>query len=1097
MIGRADIEGSKSNVAMNAWLPQASYPCGNFSDTSSFKFRRSKGSIGHAFTVRIRTGNQNQTSFYPFVPHEISVLVELILGHLRYLLTDVPPQPNSPPDNVFRPDRPTKVGLGSKKRGSAPPPIHGIIGLESSSTGSSFPADSAKPVPLAVVSLDSRQGQWESQDQKVPFPVRPPTGTRRPALAAGAAQAVRQQADGFETGTPVPSPQSQSFSRGYGSILPTSLAYIVPSTRGCSPWRPDAVMSTTGHGRHSVLRIFKGRQGRTGHHATCGALPAAGTYLRLSRFQVPFTWNLSPLRPSKFSFEYLLLPPRSAPTTAPPRLHAPGFAATAAPSYSSGPGPCPNGRVSAQLGTVTQLPVHPASPVLLTKNGPLGALDSMAWLNRAATPSYLFKSFAPIPKSDERFARQYRCGPPPEFPLASPRSGIVHHLSGPDRYALTRTLHKRSGSVGGATHKRIPPISFLAPNGLGPPSQSASVNVPSRLADRHKPFHIRPRHIAGPHPLPSRQFQALFDSLFKVLFIFPSRYLFAIGLSPIFSLGRNLPPDWGCIPKQPDSPTAPRGATGSEHNGALTLSGAPFQGTWVRSAAEDASPDYNSNAEGDRFSWWAYPAPPDLRSHHERYKTHVGRRALNLMASGATCVQRLDGSRDSAIHTKYRISLSSSSMQEPRYPLSRVILYNVSKHNTHENRLRCHAGIDNDPSAGSPTETLLRLLLPLNDKVQWTSHNVAGSGPPTSPQSEHFTGPFNRQIAPPTKNGHAPPPIESRKSSQSVNPYYVWTCGVLKATSADPWSASFMVETRTLFVFHKSKNFTSDYEIRMPPTVPVNHYSDPEGQHNRIRILCAGGTTRPIKARSASPAEGTSQPVHTIGGPIDPTQGIDNDPSAGSPTETLLRLLLPLNDKVQWTSHNVAGSGPPTSPQSEHFTGPFNRQIAPPTKNGHAPPPIESRKSSQSVNPYYVWTCLATILPPEPKDFDFSYGASGVLKATSADPWQMLSQLFVFHKSKNFTSDYEIRMPPTVPVNHYSDPEGQHNRIRILCAGGTTRPIKARSASPAEGTSQPVHTIGGPIDPTQAVSQAPSPESNPNSPSPVTTMVGHYPTIES
>lgn len=93
------------------------------------------------------------------------------------------------------------------------------------------------------------------------------------------------------------------------------------------------------------------------------------------------------------------------------------------------------------------------------------------------------------------------------------------------------------------------------------------------------PFHIRPRCIAGPHPLPSRQFQALFDSLFKVLFIFPSRYLFAIGLSPIFSLGRNLPPDWGCIPKQPDSPTAPRDAAGSGHDGALTLSGAPFQGT--------------------------------------------------------------------------------------------------------------------------------------------------------------------------------------------------------------------------------------------------------------------------------------------------------------------------------------------------------------------------------------------------------------------------------------------------------------------------------------------------------------------------------------
>ena len=34
-IGRADIDGSKNNVAMNAWLPQISYPGGKFSDTSS------------------------------------------------------------------------------------------------------------------------------------------------------------------------------------------------------------------------------------------------------------------------------------------------------------------------------------------------------------------------------------------------------------------------------------------------------------------------------------------------------------------------------------------------------------------------------------------------------------------------------------------------------------------------------------------------------------------------------------------------------------------------------------------------------------------------------------------------------------------------------------------------------------------------------------------------------------------------------------------------------------------------------------------------------------------------------------------------------
>ena len=66
MTGRANIEGSKSNFAMNAWLSQASYPCGNFSDTSYLKPLNSKGSsIGHAFTVCIRTENQNQVSFCP------------------------------------------------------------------------------------------------------------------------------------------------------------------------------------------------------------------------------------------------------------------------------------------------------------------------------------------------------------------------------------------------------------------------------------------------------------------------------------------------------------------------------------------------------------------------------------------------------------------------------------------------------------------------------------------------------------------------------------------------------------------------------------------------------------------------------------------------------------------------------------------------------------------------------------------------------------------------------------------------------------------------------------------------------------------------
>ena len=187
MIGRADIEGSKSDVAMNAWPPQASYPCGNFSDTSCLKLLKSKGSIGHAFTVCIRTENQNQASFCPFALREVSVLAELALGHLRYRLTDLPPQSNSPPDTVIRTDRllNCQKAQGQKwSRRSGQTPHHWIsketmkvvvfhwrlaaptyatplmpphrVRLESSSTGSCLPADSAKPVPLAVVSLDSR-----------------------------------------------------------------------------------------------------------------------------------------------------------------------------------------------------------------------------------------------------------------------------------------------------------------------------------------------------------------------------------------------------------------------------------------------------------------------------------------------------------------------------------------------------------------------------------------------------------------------------------------------------------------------------------------------------------------------------------------------------------------------------------------------------------------------------------------------------------------------------------------------------------------------------------------------------------------------------
>ncbi|KAG6627056.1 hypothetical protein CIPAW_15G105400 [Carya illinoinensis] len=782
---------------MNAWLPQASYPCGNFSDTSGFKFRRSKGSIGHAFTVRIRTGNQNQTSFYPFVPHEISVLVELILGHLRYLLTDVPPQPNSPPDNVFRPDRPAETSLGSKKRGNAPPPIHGIskitlkvvvfhfrlsaptyptplksfhkVGLESSSTGSSFPADSAKPVPLAVVSLDSRQGQWESHDEAFgylkrvivtpavyprlveflhfdiqstgqkshcvsirrdhrnalpperSFPVRPPAGTRRPALAAGAARA------------------SQSFSRGYGSILPTSLAYIVPSTRGCSPWRPDAVMSTTGRGWHSVLRIFKGRRGRTGHHAKCGALPAAGPYLRLSRFQggqacrSHGTFPLFGLQSSHLNICYYHQD-----------LHRRPLRPGSRPRF------CSDRRALLLIGA-WHLPRRPADfdfhdhrPAVLIDQHPL-------W------------SFAPIPKSDERFARQYRCGPPPEFPLASPRSGIVHHLSGPDRYALTRTLLRRSRSVGGATHKGIPPISFLAPYGftspltrthvrlLGPCFKTGRMGCPQADArSTQMPKHAlrrtgihRSTSDRGASPAPIRFPPDNFKhslTLFSKCRSTPcgaccpprsrQRRLHGHDYNPGLGRRRNphrsTPRSFSSFPRGtcllsvsrpylaldgiyrpigaafPNNPTRRQRLVVRQGPGTTGLSPSPAPpsrglgpGPPLRTLLQTTI----RMPSGTRFSSWALP----------------GRRALGRMASGATCVQRLDDSRDSAIHTKYRISLRSSSMREPRYPLPRVLfVFHKSKNFTSDYEIRMPPTVPHrrhDPATGITAAAGTRLAL--------------------------------------------------------------------------------------------------------------------------------------------------------------------------------------------------------------------------------------------------------------------------------------------------------------------------------------------------------------------------------------------------
>ena len=76
--------------------------------------------------------------------------------------------------------------------------------------------------------------------------------------------------------------------------------------------------------------------------------------------------------------------------------------------------------------------------------------------------------------------------------------------------------------------------------------------------------------------LPFQQFQVLFNSLFKVLCIFPSRYLYAIGLPPIFSFRWNVPPTLSCNPKQLDSLKAHAKAVATQARTGVSPSQLPF-----------------------------------------------------------------------------------------------------------------------------------------------------------------------------------------------------------------------------------------------------------------------------------------------------------------------------------------------------------------------------------------------------------------------------------------------------------------------------------------------------------------------------------------
>ena len=144
------------------------------------------------------------------------------------------------------------------------------------------------------------------------------TAATKQRLSAGARQLDRANAQGIDSGRPMntstsstkpdhPNPQSQSLSRSYGSNLPTSLTYIILSTRGCSPWRPAADMGTSWCESPLPPPGFQGPAGRariprelrhsspTKSHSPCERIPGT-RWLMQKRQLFPAFQRASPSR---------------------------------------------------------------------------------------------------------------------------------------------------------------------------------------------------------------------------------------------------------------------------------------------------------------------------------------------------------------------------------------------------------------------------------------------------------------------------------------------------------------------------------------------------------------------------------------------------------------------------------------------------------------------------------------------------------------------------------------------------------------------------------------------------------------------------------
>ncbi|GJS04907.1 hypothetical protein Tco_0321415 [Tanacetum coccineum] len=150
---------------------------------------------------------------------------------------------------------------------------------------------------------------------------------------------------------------------------------------------------------------------------------------------------------------------------------------------------------------------------------------------------------------------------------------------------------RRDEPRAGSNHDRRDGIThgISTARALAPPHHPHRSETTPPSIDRLTGVNAFPHPTGTPSPppfAPTRQFQALFDSLFKVLFIFSPRGLVCYLLTPDLALDGSYRPIGLPLSQQPTRSTAGLWSTGFGTTGLSPSPAPPFQGTWARSVAE-------------------------------------------------------------------------------------------------------------------------------------------------------------------------------------------------------------------------------------------------------------------------------------------------------------------------------------------------------------------------------------------------------------------------------------------------------------------------------------------------------------------------------